>query len=70
MGEWNDLIIRVEGDRVITWLNGQMMSDLTDEKIGQAEGSVALQIHDGGGIKVRWKDIYLREINKEKDDVQ
>ena len=70
MGVWNDMIIRVEGDRVMTWLNGQLMTDLRDEKIGQATGSVALQIHDGGGIKVRWKDIYLREINKEKDELQ
>lgn len=62
MGEWNDLVIKVEGDRVITWLNGQMMVDITDDKIGGATGSVALQIHDGGGIKVRWKDIYLREL--------
>jgi hypothetical protein len=62
MGEWNELIIRVEGNRVITWLNGQMMADITDEKIGEATGSVALQIHDGGGIKVRWKDIYIREL--------
>ncbi|HSG68175.1 MAG TPA: DUF1080 domain-containing protein [Bacteroidales bacterium] len=70
MGEWNDLTIRVEGDRVITWLNSQMMTDLRDEKIGQASGSVALQIHDGGGIRVRWKDIYIRELNKSNDELQ
>ena len=64
MGEWNEMIIRVEGDRVMTWLNGQLMTDLRDEKIGEAIGSVALQIHDGGGIKVRWKDLFIREINK------
>jgi len=39
-----------------------MMADITDEKIGEATGSIALQIHDGGGIKVRWKDIYLKEL--------
>jgi len=65
MGEWNDLIIRVEGDRVMTWLNGQLMADISDEKIGSAVGSIALQIHDGGGIKVRWKDLFLREITKD-----
>jgi hypothetical protein len=70
MGTWNDMIIRVEGDRVMTWLNGQLMTDLRDEKIGLAEGSIALQIHDGGGIKVRWKDIFIREINKTKDELQ
>ncbi len=69
MGEWNDLIIRAEGDRVMTWLNGQLMADISDEKIGNATGSVALQIHDGGGIKVRWKDIYLREINKNENEI-
>jgi len=70
MGDWNDMVIRVEGNRVMTWLNGQLMTDLEDEKIGEATGSVALQIHDGGGIKVRWKDIYLREINKSNDEIQ
>ncbi len=69
MGEWNDLIISVEGTRVMTWLNGQLMVDITDEKIGDATGSVALQIHDGGGIKIRWKDIYLREIIKSEDEI-
>ena len=47
----------------MTWLNGQLMTDLQDSLIGEANGSIALQIHDGGGIKVRWKDIYIREIN-------
>jgi len=62
MGEWNTLRIRAEGDRTQTWLNGHEMVDLTDAKIGAGEGSIALQIHDGGGIKVRWKDILLEEL--------
>jgi hypothetical protein len=33
------------------------MITLTDEKIGAAEGSIALQIHDGGGIKMEWKNL-------------
>lgn len=60
--EWNDLVIKVVGDRVMVWLNNELMTDLTDEKIGKANGVIALQIHDGGGIKVRWKDIYVREL--------
>lgn len=62
MGEWNTLRIRAEGDRTQTWLNGHEMVDLTDAKIGAGVGSIALQIHDGGGIKVRWKDITLEEL--------
>ncbi|MEL6653054.1 MAG: DUF1080 domain-containing protein [Bacteroidota bacterium] len=62
MGEWNQLRVRVVGDHVQTWLNGHKMVDFHDEKIGEAEGSVALQIHDGGGIRVRWRNLNLREI--------
>jgi hypothetical protein len=62
MGEWNDLVIMVKGDRVMTWLNNELMTDLKDEKIGNAIGVVALQIHDGGGIKVKWKNINITEI--------
>lgn len=61
-GEWNKMRIRVEGDHVTTWLNGQQMVDLHDEKIGQADGSIALQIHDGGGIKVRWRKLELKPL--------
>jgi hypothetical protein len=65
MGEWNTMKIRVEGDEVVSWLNGTEMVRLVDEKIGQGKGSIALQIHDGGGIKVRWRNIKLTELNKE-----
>ncbi|MBN2282085.1 MAG: DUF1080 domain-containing protein [Candidatus Marinimicrobia bacterium] len=61
-GQWNSLRILVKGDRVQTFLNSQQMVDLTDEKIGAANGSVALQIHDGGGIKVRWRNLKIKEL--------
>ena len=59
MGEWNTMRIKVQGSKVTTWINGHQMIELEDEKIGAAEGKIALQIHDGGGIKVRWRNIYL-----------
>lgn len=62
MGEWNTMKIRVEGPEVTTWLNGTQMVHLVDEKIGAGKGAVALQIHDGGGIKVSWKNIKLTPI--------
>ena len=62
MGEWNTLRIRVVGDKVQTFLNGHAMVDFDDAKIGAANGSIALQIHSGGGIKVRWKDIMIEEL--------
>ena len=61
-GEWNTLKIKAAGDEVTTWLNGHQMVFLKDEKIGKGEGFIALQIHSGGGIKVRWKDFEMQEI--------
>ena len=61
-GEWNDLKILVVNDEVTTWLNGHQMVFLKDEKIGKGEGFIALQIHAGGGIKIRWKDFKMQEI--------
>ena len=62
MGEWNKMKIICNGDTVTTFLNGHEMVTLTDEKIGNGKGGIALQIHDGGGIKVKWKNIYLTEL--------
>lgn len=60
--DWNNMRIQVKGDEVTTWLNGKQMVYLKDEKIGEGNGFIALQIHDGGGIKVRWKDILIQEL--------
>ena len=62
-GKWNKLKLRVVGDEVTTWLNGHQMIYIKDEKIGAGNGFIALQIHDGGGIKVRWRKIKLKEMN-------
>lgn len=64
MNEWNKLTIKVYGDSVTTFLNGEQMITYSDEKIGKANGRIALQIHDGGGIKVKWKNIKIHEFKK------
>ena len=61
--EWNTMRIKVIDDKVTTWLNDRKIVMLTDEKIGKGRGFIALQIHDGGGIKVRWKNIKIKELN-------
>jgi len=61
-GEWNQMKIVVNGDTLTSYLNGVEMITITDAKIGAGEGSVALQIHDGGGIKVKWKNIEIKEL--------
>lgn len=61
-GEWNKMKIKAEGNTITTWLNGTQMITITDEKIGKGEGFIALQIHDGGGIKVNWRNIRLKKL--------
>lgn len=62
MGKWNTMKVRVKGNVVTTWLNGHEMITLTDDKIGGRNGQIALQIHSGGGIKVRWRNIQVTEL--------
>lgn len=62
MGEWNKMKIRVVGGHVTTWLNGTEMVDINDDTIAEGEGAIALQIHDGGGIKVKWRNIKVKEL--------
>ncbi len=61
-GDWNILEIKVLNSEVTTWLNGKQSVYLNDNKIKNGVGGIALQIHDGGGIKVRWKNIYLQNL--------
>ena len=62
MGDWNRMKIKVVGDKVTTWLNNTQMISFTDEKIGRGKGSIALQIHDGGGIKIRWRKLKVKPL--------
>ncbi len=62
MGEWNHLKIKAKGATITSWLNGTKMVQLKDDKIGEGKGSIALQIHSGGGIKVLWKNIKLKSL--------
>ena len=62
MGEWNDMKIKVFGNEVTTWINNDEMIKINDSIIGKGVGGIALQIHDGGGIKVRWKNITIKKL--------
>ena len=60
--DWNLMRIKIQGDNVTTWLNGEEMVNIKDERIGKGKGRIALQIHDGGGIKVLWRNIRLKTL--------
>ena len=61
-GKWNKMRVLVVGDKVETFLNGHKMITFSDEKIGAAKGIIALQIHSGGGIKIQWRNLKIKEL--------
>jgi len=63
LNQWNFMKIKVYNNEVTTWINGIEMININDNKIGKGVGSIALQIHDGGNIKVKWKNINIEMLN-------
>jgi putative membrane-bound dehydrogenase-like protein len=59
--DWNDYEVVAVGNRVRTWLNGKRCVDLEDDKVAR-RGIFGLQLHAGGPMEVRFKDMKL-ELN-------
>lgn len=62
--DWNDMLIKVEGNRYVTYLNGIQMIDFTYPAPGAMEGVIALQLHSGGQGRMRFKDIWIRDLSR------
>ena len=60
-GQWNDLEVFAHANHIVTKLNGVTIVDFTDPAQKFADGVIGLQIHTGGGVKMHWKEIYIRE---------
>ena len=59
--QWNDYEIVAEGSRVKTYINGKLCVDLDDAALSR-RGIFGLQIHAGGSMEVRFKDLKLEVI--------
>jgi len=62
--DWNDMLVKVEGHRVQTYLNGVQMIDFTFPDPRNTDGVVALQIHPGKPSRIRFKDIWIRDLDE------
>lgn len=63
-GKWNLLEISVHGNQIVTHLNGVTIVDFNDPAPKFTDGVIGLQIHTGGGVRVRWKNIEIQDISK------
>ncbi len=60
--DWNDYEIVAQGNHLIHKINGQVMSEVTDNQSDKAarSGLLALQLHAGPPMTVQFKDIRLK----------
>ncbi len=61
--DWNAYEVLAVGSKIRTAINGNLCTDLDDEKIAR-RGITAVQVHSGGPTEVRYKDFQL-ELNPE-----
>lgn len=62
---WNDYVIRADGVRVTTWINGVMGVDYFEQETGLPNfdwGKLGIQIHGGGKGVVQVKQIAIEEL--------
>ncbi|WP_169976962.1 PVC-type heme-binding CxxCH protein [Tautonia rosea] len=61
-GEWNTYEIIAQGSTIRTFLNGKPCVDLDDPK-GACRGIFALQLHSGGPMEVRFRNLVLEPLD-------
>lgn len=62
--EWNSVHIVVNGNRMQHFVNGFLMSDVTDEdKVnGRFEGLLGVQVHVGPPMKIEYKNMMIKHL--------
>lgn len=63
LDDWNDVIIRAEGNHIRHYLNGKLVLDFTDEHPkALSTGVIALQLHAGKPMWAEFRDIRLKRL--------
>jgi hypothetical protein len=59
-GDWNDYVIRADGPRITTWINGVMGVDYRETAASLPQtGKLGIQLHSGGKAMVQVKNITI-----------
>lgn len=61
--DWNDMLLKVEGNHMVAILNGIEVLNFTDPSPRSSDGYIALQLHSGGLGNMRFKDIVVRDLS-------
>lgn len=60
-GDWTEMKVRAVGGEIKVWLNGELVVELTGDS-GAPIGHIALQLHGGQDMEVRFKELAVRVI--------
>lgn len=62
--DWNEVHLIIKGNRLQHYVNGVLMSDVTDnDKINRKmSGLIGVQVHVGPPMKVEYRNIMLKEL--------
>jgi hypothetical protein len=60
--DWNQIHIIAKGNRLLHYVNGVLMSDVTDEDVinGKSAGILGVQVHVGPPMKVMYRNLQLK----------
>jgi hypothetical protein len=61
--DWNEFHLVVKGNRLQHYINGVLMSDVTDKDsvYGKSKGLLGVQVHVGPPMKVEYKNIRIKK---------
>ncbi len=61
--DWNDYVIKADGKRIQTWINGVQGVDYMEPDVDIAcDGIIGFQVHGGGNTTVQVKEVFVEEL--------
>ena len=67
VGDWNDVVLIVNGNHVTYTINGHLMTDLTDNSPKAVkDGIIGLQLHKGYTMEIQFKDLKIKKLTGEQ----
>jgi hypothetical protein len=61
-GDWNEIKIVAKGNRLTHYINGKLMSDVTDNDndLRKMDGLIGFQVHAGPPMKVEYRNVKIK----------
>ena len=62
--DWNECHLIIKGNRLLHYINGVLMSDVTDNDTANRKlsGSIGVQVHVGPPMKVEYRNFRMKKL--------